>query len=171
MKKLILAFIITIAAQSSFACSTRLIDTLADQIKGNRSNSVRSIQVAVASAKACARNPQMMAYAAEKFSERLQGNYSFSVRGSEELARLCVRSPECAIALVKGIAGRIKGNYSHSVGMTKVIATIVRLNPYYSVQCEALEGISYAMNTTYSHSRKMGEIMVEISNMTVDYDH
>lgn len=165
MKYLVVIFIIFSA--NTFACSKGLIDNLANKIEGDYSSSIRSIKVAVASTKACARNSQMMAYAAHKFSSRLRGDYSYAVKGSQELAKLCIKDFYCANALILGIASRIRGDYSYSVGMTKAIAEIVRRNPYYDVQCNALEQITYAMRTDYSYSIGMQNIMMEISDMRV----
>ena len=150
------------------ACSRNLIDTLADQIQGEWSYSTGQIQAAVAASRACARNSNMMAYAAVKLAGRIRGQWSYSVANSEALAGLCRHDAVCANALVRALGRAIQGQWSYSVGMTRAIARVVELNPYWSVQCSALEAIADAMEPQWSYSRSMSAIMVDISRLDVD---
>lgn len=169
MKSLICAALMLIAWQTKAqACSRSLIDTLANQIDGDELKSIGRMQTAVAATRACARNPQMMAYAATKLAGRIKGDRLYSVGNSEALTKLCHNDPVCANALVKALGRAIDGDRLYSVGMTRSIARVVELNPFWSVQCSAIEAIAEAIDPDRSYALSMGEIIADISRIDVD---
>lgn len=170
MKILMIITTLSLLSAKTFACSYSLVDTFTTRIHGDYSSSINQMQAAVAAIKVCSHSPEVLEYAAQRLGSRIQGDYSYSVRLSQELGKLCQNDSRCANAVVRAIGRNIEGDYSYSVGMSHAIANVVRKNRFHSTKCAAMEAISSAIDPDYSYSRTMNSTIIEIANLTVQMD-
>ena len=170
MKNLMMIMTLSLLSANTFACSYSLVENFTSRIHVDYSSSIHQMQAAVAAIKVCSHSPEVLEYAAQRLGSRIRGDYSYSVRLSQELGKLCRNDSRCANAVVRAIGESIEGNYSYSVGMSNAIASVVRRNRFHSTKCAAMEAISNAIHPGYSYSRSMNSTIVEIANFSVKMD-
>ena len=154
----------TLSAQ---ACSEQLIDQWAARIDGSTPESSQIMKTAVTVAKTCDLNLKIRA--AANFARKIDGTWSYSARLSQELAKLCAREPSCALTLVSAMAHRIDGTWRYSYWIAQSIKSVVVNNPYTPVRDRAIEGISEAVDPSWTHyANALYRTINEIAEIKVD---